>query len=243
MSRHRYSTFLTLAILAFGAAAEDKLCTLPGDAGQYVLSLPPGYDAKKEYELIVALHGAGDPPEHFVKALRSLMPDRACILAAPLSKDVKAWTPEELSVVAATAADVAKQCQIKKGRVVLFGFSAGCWAGFFVVAEQPGVFNGFLSFGEELDADEISDEKLAPGKGVPIFYSVGTKDRHYAASVETAARLKRLGFNVTHDTPAGIGHTITPDQVKRALAWLDDVLKKKPEKDDGDKIRIGGAQK
>lgn len=223
--------FIALLLLAgplgVAARAEDKLRPLPDDAGKYVLSLPNNYDPKKEYELIVALHGSGDPPEHFVKALRSLMPAREFILAAPYSRDLMEWDSDELPVVEATLADVKKTCRIKTDRVLLLGFSAGGGFGFYFVAQKPELFSGFASFAQTNNA--VPEDDLAAAKDLPIFYSVGKRDKYSKPSEESAARLKKLGFTFEYDTPADIGHTLTPEQLKRMFAWFDGVFKKRAE--------------
>lgn len=223
----RRVVLITILLSALPAAAADKVCTLPDDAGKYVLSLPKDYDPKKEYELIVALHGSGDPPEHFVKALRALMPTRDYILAAPYSKDVMEWRSTEIPAVEATVTDVQKNCRIQKDRVLLLGYSAGGGIGFFFIAQRPKLFAGFAGFAQAVNTEELPDEEFAAAKDVLVYYSVGSDDKYAAASVETDKTLKRLGFTYAYDAPHGVGHIITREQLKRCFDWFDAAFKKK----------------
>jgi predicted esterase len=238
----RFRTFAHATFLiCLTATAEDKVCTLPDGTGQYVLSLPANYDAKKEYELIVALHGSGDPPEHFVKALRSMMPGRECIVAVPFSKDVAAWSSDEIAVVEGSVDAVRKTCRIKRDRVMLFGFSAGCSIGFWFLALRPALFNAFAAFGSEVDSG-LADEDLKAAHGVPVYYCVGKKDPHHSATAQACAdHLKALGFTLQYDASEGVGHTITPEQLKRMFTWFDAEFKKNAAKDESDDIKIGPA--
>jgi predicted esterase len=216
---------LTLAI--FSLSVTEIGCGAAESTPEHLLysvSLPKNYDSKKEYELVVALHGSGDPPKHFVQALRSLMPERDCILIAPDSEDVNSWTNNDLASVVETIESARKKYRIAKNRTVLLGFSAGAGIGFFFIAERPALADAFCAFAHHVDND-LTDDALSAAKQIPVFYSVGTRDKYWKASSQTASRLKTLGFRLNYEAPDGVGHELKQDQLERMFKWIDSLRK------------------
>jgi predicted esterase len=167
------------------------------------------------------------------------MPDRNCILIAPESEDVNSWTSNDLASVVKTIESARKKYRIAKNRTVLLGFSAGAGIGFFFIAERPDLADAFCAFAHQVD-DDLADDALSAAKQMPVFYSVGTRDKYWKASSQTAARLKTLGFRLTYEAPDGVGHELKRDQVERMFKWIDSLQKPKdPETESSASITIG----
>ena len=115
----------------------------------YVLYTPDGYkDSKKEYPLIVFLHGAGERgtdlskvsvhgPLQYIKEGNKI----DAVILAPQCPEGVYWQPHE---VAALVKKVIKQNQIDENRVYLTGLSMGGYGVWATGGEYPELFAAML---------------------------------------------------------------------------------------------------
>ncbi|MCK6473489.1 MAG: hypothetical protein L6R28_17330 [Planctomycetes bacterium] len=202
--------------------------------GHYFLVLPPKHDAKKSYDLIVALHGMGDTAENFARAIVSMTPGRETIVAAPeVSAELQvapnrkgySWTSNDLARIEETVADATKNFGADPKRVLLLGFSAGCAIGFLAITQKPELFTTYAGLGMAIQSNlKITDEQLkAAAKHTSVYYMVGKQDPNHRVYQPTVDRLTKCGFKLKNEDP-DIGHRCTPEVVKNALAFFDETV-------------------
>ncbi|KAF0246249.1 MAG: peptidase M14 carboxypeptidase [Planctomycetota bacterium] len=152
----------------------------------YAIAVPPGYDAKTAWPLIVDLHGAIAPSAKggslTVREVWSRFSLQVpCLVAAPNSR-TRAWgmiegERDDVAYVAAVLADVKKRYTIDLKRVYLAGFSSGSdflcsgglqlggeFAGSLVVCPGPSNVVG------------LSDGSLLKAKAFPFLFVTGEED-------------------------------------------------------------------
>ncbi len=192
----------------------------------YAVSLPANYDAKQKYEVVVGLHGAGDNPDNFLNVMRVFFGDRPCIIATPKPANAQGWALDEDDKISATITDLKRTYSVDEKKIALVGFSSGCAMGFSVVARNPELFRCYGGFAHVV-IPQVTDAALKKAAAkTSIFYSVGTIDPMEKGYAPTVQRLKTAGFDVTSESPEGIGHSISPEHFKRLSAFLDGVYAK-----------------
>lgn len=228
------AVLIALCLARAEAAGGPQKRDLPRSKGHYFLVLPPKHDAKKSYDLIVALHGMGDTAENFARAIASMSRDRETIVAAPEgSAEIQvapnrkgySWTSGDLARIEETVADATKNFGADPQRVLLLGFSAGCAIGFLAIAQKPDLFTTYAGLSMAIQPDlKITDEQLkAAAKRTSVYYMVGRKDPNHRVYQATADRLAKCGFKLKNEDP-DIGHQCTPEVVKNALAFFDETV-------------------
>ncbi|MCZ7649202.1 MAG: hypothetical protein M5U26_28765 [Planctomycetota bacterium] len=213
--------FGSFAVQGAGGGPEKR--DLAG-GGHYVLVLPSGYDAAKKYDLIVALHGAGDTAENFARFWTGHAGKRGSILAVPEASSQMGpgftWNGNDIDRIVATVGDVAKSFSADPRRVLLTGHSAGCAMGFMVLEAKADHFTCFGGTAHGLTPRHAMDKLKEAAKTTAIYYSVGTKDPNYAIYESTVKQLTEAKFFLKSEAPE-IGHTIVPEQVEHMLAHFD----------------------
>ncbi len=181
-----------------------------------VLRLPSGDPAA----LVVTFHGAGGTAAQAVALLAHVADDAGLALLAVPSRaatwDVIAggWGPDVRAVDAAIAAAFGRLPGVE--RVVLAGFSDGASYALSVGLANGGLVDAVLAFSPGFAAPPAQE-------GAPRLYlSHGTRDR--VLPVDRCSRrlvlaLRAAGYDVTYDEFDG-PHTVPPEVVRRALAWL-----------------------
>lgn len=112
-------------------------------------------------------------------------------------------------------------------RIVLAGFSQGACLATEFVTSHPAKYAGLIAFTGGLigaPGSKLSGEGIAgkPLEGVPALLLSGDPDPHvpWARVVESAARLRELGADVTSRAYPGRPHTITQDEIWQARDLL-----------------------
>lgn len=228
------AVLLVLALPRAEAASGPQKRELAQSKGHYFLVLPPKHDAKKSYDLIVALHGMGDTAENFARAIASMSPGRETIVAAPEgsvelqvapNRKGYSWSSGDLARIEETVTDATKNFGADPKRVLLLGFSAGCAIGFFAITQKPELFTTYAGLSMAIQPDlKITDEQLAAtAKQTTVYYMVGKKDPNHRVYQPTVDRLTKCGFKLKTEDP-DIGHRCTPEVVKNALAFFEETV-------------------
>ncbi|MBI3831323.1 MAG: hypothetical protein HY291_17530 [Planctomycetes bacterium] len=218
------TVLLGLALSKVRAADRTQKRDLPKSKGHYVLVLPEGYDAKKTYEVMLALHGSGDTADNFARCWTSWMGKRDMILAVPEGIDNRMWQDGDLERITETLEDVLKNYPGDAKRVLLTGHSAGCFMGFQLIALKPDLFSGFggTAAGLILERRGLKEKDYeAAAAKVSVYYGVGKTDPNHQLFKPTVDILEKCKFNYKAEDPDGVGHTITDAEVKNMLAFWD----------------------
>jgi predicted esterase len=222
------SLVLTMSA-AFCAFEEPQKHELPDGKGLCMIVLPKGHDPKKSYDLIVALHGAGDTAENFARCWSTWAGNRESILAVPEASQKAGpgytWSTPDEAKIAAVVEDCIKTYGADRKRVMLTGHSAGCAIGFFVVSKHPDMF---ACYGGTAQVVEQFVNKKELEKAVPttaIYFAIGKQDPNHAFYKDTLDLLTKMKFNIVTEDP-DIGHTVTPEECKKMLDLFDSTADK-----------------
>jgi len=223
-------------------ADEDSSISTHGHYPQQVLlKLPRGYDAKKKYPLLVALHGNGGSAEGLSPAFNGFR-DKQILIALPQggypkangsyswfyeTSDRSAWEAEDrisVSRVVEAISEIAASYPIEK--VYLFGFSQGVSLAYMVGLLHPSLAAGVAAISgimPEIDKEGsiLHAADILKAKNVRIFIARGTSDgllerRHLTSQNEYFID---KGFAVTLCEFQG-GHTLTSELMGRVLEWI-----------------------
>jgi len=217
---------------ALGAQDAEKR-ELPQAKSHYVLVKPRGFDANKTYDLIIALHGAGDRAENYAGIFWRFLNGRECLLAVPEGSAKVgpgfAWTTDDLNAVTEMLEDLKKAAKYDPKRVLLTGHSAGSLIGWYIAVKKPELF-AFYGQTAQGVAPAVNwlfkENELAAIAGkMPVYFGLGTKDPNQPNFEPSRKLLEKHKFNLKCEAPE-IGHTITPEEVKNMLAHFDATVKK-----------------
>lgn len=224
------------------AAGEDLSILTHGHYPQHVLlKLPRGFDAKKKYPLLVALHGNGGNAEGLSPAFNGFR-DKQILIALPQggypkaiggyswfyeTPDRSVWEAEDrnsVSRVVEAISEVASSYPVEK--VYLFGFSQGVSLAYMIGLLHPSLVSGVAAVSgimPEIDKEGsiLHAADIEKAKNVRIFIARGTSDgllerRHLTSQNEYFIN---KGFSVTLCEFQG-GHTLTSELMGRVLEWL-----------------------
>jgi predicted esterase len=222
-------TALLLATFAPFVSAAHQKRDLPESKGFYILVLPKDHDPKKTYDLVIALHGAGDNAENYANCWVQHLGKHEAILAVP-EASAKAgpgytWNTEDVARIKETLEDVVKNFGADRKRVMLHGFSAGCAIGFYVLSKMPDAFAcyGGCAMLVEQFVNKKDLEKAVPNTA--IYFAVGKQDPNHKWYQESVDLLTKMKFNMVTEDP-DIGHTLTPDECKKMLDLFDSTADK-----------------
>lgn len=223
-------------------ADEDLLISTHGHYPQRVLlKLPRGFDAKKKYPLLIALHGNGGTAEGLSPAFNGFR-DKQILIALPQGGYPKAnggysWfyeTPDRSVWEAADKISVSRVVEaiseVKSlypvENVYLFGFSQGVSLAYMIALLHPSLVTGVAAVAgilPEIDREGsiLHAADMEKAKNVRIFIARGTSDglverRHMTSQNEYFVS---KGFDVTFYEFQG-GHTLTSELMGRVLEWM-----------------------
>lgn len=217
---------LSVALVALLVACRAE--AVPGAATplRYVERVVGARSATIALPLIIALHGRGDRPEHFITLFERL-PGAARVIApaAPLpqgdgyswfSVRVREGKPEVLdpevdqaaTQVAALIAEILRT-RPTRGRPIVTGFSQGGILSFTLASRHPEVVGLAIPIGGWLPPSLLP----ADGRGVPPILALhGAQDRvvPYGATRVAVDALRARGVKIDLVTDPEAGHVITP---------------------------------
>ncbi len=184
-----------------------------------------GARADERLPMIVALHGLGDRPEHWL-ARWDTFPVRARIILprAPTPwHDGGSWFPyppasmESLATSVDAAANqvaelLAALCRERptRGKPIVTGFSQGGFLTFALATRHADVVSAAFPMSGALPPSLIPQK--APEGAPPIFAVHGTADDvvPIAPTREAVARLRAVGFRAELAEYVGVLHTVSP---------------------------------
>jgi beta-glucosidase len=206
----------------------------------YGLYLPPGYDAKRAYPLVISLHGAGSnhrlnlrrvfgksnaEGETDVEASRSFPPwqDVEYIVASPYARGTMGYQGVAEQDVLDVLADVTRRFSIDENRVYLTGLSMGGGGTLWLGLTRPDLW---AAIAPVCPAPPDGTDDFAPNAlHVPVHVYQGGADPVVSPqrTRQWVERLKRLGTTVEYTEYPGVGHDswVNAYAGGQIFAWFD----------------------
>ncbi len=177
----------------------------------YLLYLPPEYDASAKWPLVVFLHGAGDRGEDLERVRRAGLPrvieqDRrrhwGFLLLSPQCPKESNWDPER---VVELVEHVSSDFSVDRDRVYLTGYSMGGYGTWATACHDPDRFSAIVPLSGAGDVQQA--ERL---KKLPIWAFHGEKDNVVPIDGDRAMvdAVRKAGGDVTFTVYRGAGHGI-----------------------------------
>ncbi len=175
---------------------------------KYLLYLPPGYESdKKDWPLLMFLHGAGESGDNLAKVklhgppklIENKKRDFPCIVESPQSARM-GWNVDLLT---ALLDDIAAKYRVDKDRIYLTGLSMGGFGTWSLAAAHPERFAAIVPIcggGNPADAAKL--------KNLPIWVFHGAKDPVVPPerSESMVKAIKAAGGNVKLTVYPDAGH-------------------------------------
>jgi len=217
----RLAAALLLAILPGFVLAEEKPTTgflekkfknADGTESPYVVFVPKDYDGKKEYPVILFLHGSGEtkggtkaPVDVGIgPAIKKREKDFPFIVVIPQSEK-RTWKADSDDGKRALAIldEVMKQYKTDAKRQYLTGLSmggSGTWSIAPTTATRWAAIAPICGHGDIADVEKI--------KGIPCWSFVGDKDSEKTVNnmKEMSEALEKAGAKPKHTIYPGVGH-------------------------------------
>jgi len=182
-----------------------------GFAIDYLLYLPPEYDASAKWPLVVFLHGAGDRGEDLEQVRRTTLPRMVehdnrrqwgFVLLSPHCPRDSCWQPEQ---VVELIKHVSSRLSIDRDRVYLTGYSMGGYGTWATACHDPNRFAAIAPVSGGGDVQQA--ERL---KELPIWAFHGDKDNVVPIEPDRAMvdAVQKSGGNVKFTVYPGAGHGI-----------------------------------
>jgi len=205
------------------------------------VQFPDDYDPRKEYVLLVGLHGYGSYPSRFIN-LWDRFSEHDFIYAVPQAPypfnsgldepgfswgwwtdthglPQKSWDMSEEYV-----AQVIDQLQnmYKVSETYVLGFSQGAAMSYFVGMRNPGSVNGIIPFGGWLDVMNIGESAIADASGsLRVFIAHGNQDSmvEFKSGSDALAVLEEWEYDVSfHEFDDG--HRVPEGPLQAAEDWM-----------------------
>ncbi len=205
---------------------------------KYRVYLPENYNPKKNYPLVVGLHGYSGTADQFIR-YGSEFEDTEMIHVAPQAPfAVKSasgigysWVLLEDKELVYKSGELSSRyiCDIVKDikmqynvdSTYLFGFSQGCIMSYVIGIKNHEIFDGLICFGGWLENELISDAEIEAASGLKVFISQGDMDKalQYGGGQGAYDILKKHGYDVEYHKFHG-GHFIPDIALNVAAEWM-----------------------
>jgi predicted peptidase len=177
----------------------------------YLLYLPPDYDAGKKWPLVVFLHGAGERGQNLEVVRRTTLPrmvehdDRrqwGFVLLSPQCPKDSSWNPQW---VVELVDHVGSRLSIDQDRIYLTGYSMGGFGTWATACHDPDRFAAIATLSGGGDVQQA--QRL---KALPIWAFHGDKDNvvPIASSQNMVDAVRKCGGNAVFTVYPGAGHGI-----------------------------------
>jgi predicted peptidase len=183
-----------------------------GTTSPYVVFIPKDYDGKKEYPVILFLHGSGETKGGTKKpvevgigpAIQKREKDFPFIVVIPQSEK-RTWKADSDDAKRALAIldEVAKNYKVDKKRQILSGLSMGGSGTWSIAAAHPNRWAAIVPI------CGVGDPNDAPKtKAIPTWSFVGDKDNERVVNSmkDMTDALKKAGAEPKYTVYPGVGH-------------------------------------
>jgi len=215
--------------------------------------IPYDYDPKKEYPLLIGLHGYSGNAESMSRLWRHFKNQNFIYVTpeAPYpvmgstgnSEGRFSWEPRSSNTSLWKRADPLPEKYInnvrnyissvfKVNKVFLMGFSQGTGYAYITGIKNPDDYSGIICFAGSLpisakSSSMLKEKDIENGKNLPVFIAHGMNDGAvaYEVGMKTRDYLKDRGYDVTfRDYVAG--HIIDISVLRKAEKWMLNIAKK-----------------
>lgn len=210
----------------------------------YSLRVAAGATPESRSPLLVGLHGMGMTPRSFARWVDPIAVEPWSILLPegpfPLElrsgdsmrigyswymykgdeDDWRRWLDATEAHLLRLLDHVTVDSRIDRDRIVLLGFSQGCYLGYSLALRNPDRFAGLIAAGGRLKRAFVAPW-LARARDLPVLIVHGVDDEAvpFASARESEATLREADFDVeTAFTPTG--HRIEHEQINAIRTWL-----------------------
>jgi phospholipase/carboxylesterase len=233
MSRSLAALLFTIALACSPSPAQAR--QKPLEFIERVLNAQPN----DRLPMLIALHGLGDSPEHFLELFAELdLRVRIIAVRAPDPYSVgTSWFPIDdpklapKAIVARAAqltafADQVSRSRPTTGRPIITGFSQGGILSFAAAAYHAEHYQAALPIAGSLLESLPRYRKAKKGFVVTAFHGRDDTRIPFAGAERTVARLTAAGTVATLTGFVDVGHNISPAMYERyALALRDELAK------------------
>ncbi len=216
---------LLLLTLCAPLAAAQRIrpgdSTISLDGRKISVWAPAAVRGRKPLPLLIALHGAGGRGSNYIRFIKQFLGARKWIVIAPTAAPGagSTWQVGTAAWLGKLIDHVAGRAPIDRLRVYLNGHSAGCAFSFYVLGVLPKRFAAVAGTAGYYPPG-CDETGLRKATATRIWFGVGRQDVNHAHLARGAAQLRALGLTVTTYAP-NIGHTISAEEARRMLGWLD----------------------
>ena len=197
-----------------------------------LVQLPPEYDARRRYPVIISLHSAFTTPLQQIEwwagaptagGRREGQAGRhGTIIVAPewttKSQVAYHYSAEEHSVVLSALREVSRQFSVDSDRVYLSGHSMGGDAAWDIGLAHPDLWAGIISVSGK--AGRYVHHYHQNAKRLPIYIVCGGLDHNAFSSNEMDLdRYLKKGFDLTYVEYRGRGHEHFSDELLKIFDW------------------------
>jgi pimeloyl-ACP methyl ester carboxylesterase len=195
----------------------------------FAVTVPPGYDPARRYQVRFQLHGGVDgPTDNKPRGTGEIgvLAGAEQFYVIPYAwKQAPWWGDDQVLNLNAIVDTLKRTYNIDENRVVLSGFSDGATGSYFIAMRDTTPFASFLPLNGYimvLGSDDIKDGRIFPNnlRNKPMFVVNGGRDRLFPiATVEPFTRhLISGGVNITyHPLPEGEHNTKYWPEVKNSF--------------------------
>ena len=184
----------------------------PGPLADYSLYVPENYTPRRDWPLIICLHGAYGRGDHYIWSWLRPAKSRGYMLLAPKSLDVT-WSvlqPErDAGPVASMLEEVCEKYAVDRGRVFLSGLSDGGTYTYLLGLSRPELFAGIAPVAGDFHGMMDDMLRRKQGVGLPIYIVHGAQDHIFPVDPirKGHALLQRLGYNAQYEELPDWGHS------------------------------------
>ncbi|MHC4730761.1 MAG: carboxylesterase family protein [Planctomycetota bacterium] len=177
-----------------------------GTKREYALYAPKGYSKRKQWPVILSLHGAGGngPMEINFQWSSNLSKWKGFVVAPSGQPPGDQWFPGQEKFVLAVLRDVWSKASIDSNRVYCNGFSNGGNGAWYFAEVHPGTVAAMCTRGGANPNSGLLVNLLH----IPTYIVHGELDKVIEVQYDRrdAAKLKELGYNVVYKEVKGGGH-------------------------------------
>jgi poly(3-hydroxybutyrate) depolymerase len=218
-----FTTIVSAQTLPSGPQVLTFFSDLDDTEQPYGLYLPPNYDAKKKYPLVIMLHGAGSNHrlalrrvfgksnangETDVEATRYFpeWKDVDFIVASPYARGTVGYQGIAEKDVYDVLADVKKRFSIDEDRTYLTGLSMGGGGTLWIGLTRPDIWAAIAPVCPA--PPNGTDTYAANSFNLPVHFFHGDKDEAVPVTVsrDWVKRMKDIGTRVEYVEYPGVGH-------------------------------------
>lgn len=208
-------------ILSSETLEADNFTYLPNDySWQYVVFLPPGYNASKTYPMIIGMHGEGGVALDYINDWKAAATTYNFILAFPQSNSSVWWTGTASEFTTAIIQEM--KANYKIGDIFLTGCSAGAKTTYSTALWNPGVFTGIAPMASSFGTYTPTNQDLQSAQGQKFYVVQGSNDPLIPLSntEHAVSTLRNAGAHVTFIVVQGMGHACPVAEDMNITRWF-----------------------